>query len=99
MRVKEKPYWYTEEGDIDAEEYCDAHNIRYEPDVGTHMMYIWNEHGKQYIYWPTTGRWRARYSRTGTTYRSKGIEDFHKRFLNKVFKKKEETNETKSNSG
>lgn len=85
-------YWYTEEGDIGAEEYFKANSIRYEyVDKAVNMMYVWNEHGKQYIYWPTTGRWKARYSRESKAYRSKGVEDFHKRFLNRVWKKEEKT--------
>jgi len=87
-------YWYTEEGDIGAEEYLKENNIRYEWVEGAvSMMYIWNEHDKQYIYWPSTGRWKARFSRNSTVYRSKGIEDFHKRFLNNVFKKEEKKDE------
>ena len=86
-------YWYTEEGEDGAEQYLNDNNIKYEwVNNAVSMMYVWNEHGKQYIYWPSTGRWRARYAQSNTTYRSKGVEDFHKRFLNNVWKEKEKDN-------
>lgn len=82
MMSKGKLY-YTKETTEDALEYFNANDIEAKKvEKSFDMLYVWNKHNKQYIYWPTTGRWRSKYSRTGVTYMSKGVEDFDKRFLN-----------------
>ena len=63
---------YFRTNDIKAEEV----------DRSFDMLYVWNKYNRQYIYWPTTGSWRSKNSRTGVTYMSKGVEDFDTRFLN-----------------
>ena len=70
--------------------FLEDRNIDYETRIGGSLIYIYNDEGKCYAYYWTTGRWSAHKAITHKHYSSKGIEDFTDRFLNN---KKETTNE------
>jgi len=70
--------------------FLEDRNIEYETRVGGSLIYIYNDDGKCYAYYWTTGRWSAHRAITNKHYRSNGIEDFVSRFL---YNKKEANNE------
>jgi len=81
--MSNRKLYRTKETTEDALQYFQEKEVRVaKVDKGFDMIYVWNNRNKQYIYWPTTGRWRGKNSRTGVTYMSKGVEDFDTRFLN-----------------
>ena len=70
----------------DVSEYLDSNNIKYEVRAGAHMLWIYNNSGKKYSYYYTTGRWSSYGMQFKKHYRSKSIEDFCSRFLNSKYK-------------
>lgn len=75
-------YYYTGESTEDAINYFSLHDIKCDVvDRAFDMLYVWNKQGRQYIYWPTTGRWKGRFQKKDHAYSSKNVDDFTKRFL------------------
>jgi hypothetical protein len=70
--------------------FLEDRNIEYETRIGGSLIYIYNDEGKCYAYYWTTGRWSAHRAIAHKHYRSDGIEDFVSRFL---CNKKEASNE------
>ena len=76
--------------DLDfVEKYLSERNIDYDLRLGATLMYIFNNEGKRYAYYWTTGRWSAENAITDKHYNSKGIDDFVSRFLNTFVEKKQ----------
>ena len=74
--------YYTGETTEYAIEYFTKHNLKCdEVDRAFDMLYVYNNRGRQYIYWPTTGRWKGRFQRMDGAYSSKNVSDFTERFL------------------
>lgn len=74
--------YYTDETTEYAINYFKENNIKCdEVDKACDMLYVWNTKGRQYIYWPTTGRWKGRFQKMDGAYASKNVDDFTSRFL------------------
>ena len=70
----------------EVSQYLDSNSIKYEVRAGAHMLWLYNDTGKKYSYYYTTGRWSSYGMQFKKHYRSKSIEDFCSRFLNSRYK-------------
>ena len=61
--------------------FLEDKGIEYETRIGGSLIYIYNDDGKCYAYYWTTGRWSAHKAIAPKHYCSNGIEDFVTRFL------------------
>ena len=59
--------------------------------LSANMMWVTNKEGRRYAYYPTTGRWST-FGNRYVRYRSRGVEDFIERFMNKVFENNDNSN-------
>lgn len=78
--------------------YLDNNNIPYKYKEGGGVFIVSNKTGRNYVYYWTTGRWSPKHKSNKIHYRSKGIEEFVTKYLNKYnkeelewFKEREES--------
>ena len=78
--------------------YLDNNNIPYKYKEGGGVFIGSNKTGRNYVYYLTTGRWSPKHKSNKIHYRSKGIEEFVTKYLNKYnkeelewFKEREES--------
>ena len=63
--------------------YLDNNNIPYKYKEGGGVFIVSNKTGRNYVYYWTTGRWSPKHKSNKIHYRSKGIEEFVTKYLNK----------------
>ena len=78
--------------------YLDNNNIPYKYKEGGGVFIVSNKTGRNYVYYWTTGRWSPKHKSNKIHYRSKGIEEFVTKYINKYnkeelewFKEREES--------
>ena len=78
--------------------YLDNNNIPYKYKEGGGVFIVSNKTGRNYVYYWTTGRWSPKHKSNKIHFRSKGIEEFVTKYLNKYnkeelewFKEREES--------